>query len=242
MKQKVFIGWPDGGHNDSRFTKSLLDLQRFEFEHPGEDYEILDIDHQSSIYITENRNILVKVAKQLKADWLLQLDGDESFKPELLRMLMQTASAERPVVVGLYANVANFCEVGEGSFDVVDCIYAEHSNGAYKNIRPPDDLQPFPIDAAGTGVFLAHMRVFEKIPYPWFWNFLIEVTGESEPQFMNEDLAFCRLVREHGFPIWCNPLAEVTHWKTIPLTPSTLRQFMNRVRKTELEMVGKAKE
>ena len=243
MRQRVLIGWPDGGSNSSMFTKAVLDLQRFELLNPSPDYELIDIDHYSSIYIAENRNQLVKLAKKVKADWLLQLDGDESFKPELLRMLMQTADQEaHPIVVGLYSNIANFHEVGEGSFDVVDCIYAEQPNGAYFNARPPEDLQPFKIDAAGTGVFLTHMRVFDVIEEPWFWLDYIHVKGAEKPQFMNEDLAFCRVAREHGFPIWCVPLAEVTHWKTIPLVPSSLRHFMAMKRKAQLEMTGKVEE
>jgi len=241
--EKVFIGWPDGGHNDSRFTKSLLDLQRFELTQPDTSYELIDIDHQTSIYIQENRNTLVQVAQQLKADWLLQLDGDESFDKTLLRQLMRTALADktnRLVVVGLYSNVANFGDGGmRGSFDVVDCIYAEHENGAYVNVRPPDDLRPFCIDAAGTGVFLTHMSIYDKIEEPWYETAFIKPAGVDKFQFMNEDLAFCRRIREAGFPIWCDPLAEVTHWKTLPLTPSSLRQFMARARKAELEMSGR---
>lgn len=221
------------------FMKSMLDLQRFELTQPDDGYELIGTDHFSSIYIAENRNKLVEIAQSLKADWLFQLDPDETFQPTLLRRLMHTANASfREIVVGIYSNVANFASVGEGSFDVVDCIYAEVETGEYTNVRPPEDMRPFQIDAAGTGVFLTHMSIYEKIPYPWFENFYIKPGGKDQFQMMNEDLAFCRTARENGFHIWCDPLAEVTHWKTVPLTPSTLRSFMNRMRKAELEMSG----
>jgi hypothetical protein len=239
-KQRVMVGWTDGGHVDGKFAKALLDLQRYELLVPSPDYEVVDFNHTQSIYITENRNNLVKMAQTVKADWLFQLDGDESFQPDVLRTLMQTAHpVEKPLVVGLYSNIANFHEVGHGSFDVVDMIFCEVGNGAYRNVRPPDDMRPFQVDAAGTGIMLAHMSVFEKIGYPWFHLYYIEVENAPEKmQFMNEDIAFCRVAREAGFPIWCNPMAEATHWKTVPLLPSTLRHFMNKVRKAELEHVG----
>lgn len=238
-KQRVLVGWPDGGSVHGAFTKALLDLQRFELTQPSDDYEVIDCDRTSSIYITENRNNLVKLARAMKADWLLQLDGDETFEPYLLRQLFRTANgATRPVVVGLYSNIANFHEVGKGSFDVVDCIYGEVKNGAYRNVRPPENMLPFKVDAAGTGIMLCHMSVFSVVGYPWFWNELIHVHGANEPQFMNEDIAFCRSLREAGIEIWCDPLAEAIHWKNIPLSPSTLRDFMNKVRKAHLEVVG----
>ena len=242
-KPTVMIGFPDGGSTSAMFTESLAKLVWYELSEPSAHYTLIGPPkHASSIYIQENRNDLVRKAQQAKADWLLQIDADESFEPTLLRQLMQTALQDpetiRPVVVGLYSNVANIGDIGDGSFDVVDCVYAETSNGAYRNVRPPENLQPFTVDAAGTGIFLTHMSVYETIGYPWYWCDLIQVTGKPAPQFMNEDLAFCRVLREHGYTIWCDPLAEVTHWKTIPLMPSTLRHFMAMRKKSELTMTG----
>lgn len=230
MKQRVLIGWPDGGQVHGAFTKSLVALQHFELTQPSDTYEFLEPLRSTGLYVTENRNELIRQAQEAKADWLLELDGDESFTPSLLRMIMRTADAKtRPVIVGLYANIGY---EENGGFNVVDCVYAEGPDGQYRTLVPPTNMQPFQVDAAGTGVFLTHMSVFEKIHPPWFWLEMIELP-DGRQKFMNEDIAFCRVLRQSGFPIWCDPMAEVVHWKNLPLNASSMRGFLESV--TELK-------
>lgn len=230
MKDKVVVGWPDGGNVHGCFTKSLVALQHFELTNPAESYELLEPLRATGLYVTENRNQLVLQAEQAKADWLLQLDGDEHFSPDLLRTIMRTANERlRPVICGLYANIGY---LDNGTFNVVDMIYAEGPDGRYRPAVPPKDLKPFQVDACGTGVFLAHMSVFKKIEPPWFWLYM-HSTPDGQDRFMNEDISFCRILRESGYEIWCDPMAEVVHWKNLPLNASTMREFL--ARKTEVQ-------
>jgi predicted O-methyltransferase YrrM len=181
--------------------------------------------------------MLVKDCKTLGADWLLQIDSDHSFQPNLLRIIMRTANKDtRPIIAGLYSNVGNM-DQGDGKFDVVDCIYGEAENGQYRVATTPVNMQPFKVDAAGTGIFLTHLSVFDKIEYPWFWLALFQNPDGSE-QLMNEDIAFCRAARAKGYDIWCDPLASATHWKTLPLIPSTARVFMNHAKDAFKSMSG----
>jgi hypothetical protein len=224
---RVLLGWSDAGSVHGLFAQSLLGLQRFELTQPVPDYTLDDITRISSIYIQDNRNDLVDLLLARGDDWLLQLDTDESFPPTLLRQLMRTADpVTRPIVVGLYANVST--DAANGSMCIVDHIFGEREDGQYTPVVPPENLQPFQVDAAGTGVFLTHRSVFERIAPPWFWLEKIQLPN-GKIQTMNEDIAFCRLAREAGFPIWCDPLAEVVHWKTLPLVASSMRGFLARV-------------
>jgi len=223
MKQKVAIGFPDGGSVSGAFALSLVKLFKYEIENPIEEYELLQPLRQSSLYIQNNRNELVLDAQFLKADWLFQIDGDHNFEPDLLRRLMKVGSLEKPIVVGLYSNISK--AVG-GSVVVVDCIYREVENGQYQTVSPPDNMQPFQVDAAGTGIFLTHMSVYDKVQFPWFWVELFQDPSKDRPQPMNEDIAFCRAARSAGLPIWCDPSSEAEHLKTIPLLPSTMRKFL----------------
>ena len=236
-KQKAMIGWPDGGSVRGNFMLSMLALQEYEIKNPSDKYELMrEFGRTSGLYIQENRNQLVKCAQFHKADWLLQIDGDESFKPNLLRMLMENAdAAEKPIVVGLYSNVGILNDV---SAEVIDCIYKETESGEYMTISATEDPTPFQVDAAGTGVMLTHMSVYDKISFPWFWVELYQSPSKKEPQMMNEDIAFCRAARHVGFPIWCDPKCEVTHWKTLPLVPSTMRTFLTKSWKTRDEMAA----
>lgn len=237
--ERVYIGFPHGGKVDGAFAKSLLDLQRFEDKHPNNDYELVDISYSASLYIEENRNNLVRMAQHMKADWLLQLDGDETFDPMLLRMIMRTANKEtRPIIFGLYANVGDLDSDGNGSVTLLDMIYDEAPDGTYIGIVPPDNMQPFRVAAAGAGVMLTHMSVFDKIEYPWFTVAYISPEGQDR-QFMNEDICFCRVAREAGFNLWCDPLVQVTHWKTVPIMPSLLRNILGKAKEFKASLEEK---
>ena len=49
-----------------------------------------------------------------------------------------------------------------------------------------------------TGCLLIRMRVFDKIPKPWFST---RIEGEK---IQGEDYYFCDRAREAGFEIWCD--------------------------------------
>lgn len=235
--QKVMIGYPVGGAVHPAFAKSLLDLQRFELTTPSPDYTLVDIEYSASLYVQENRNNLVEWALEKQVDWLLQLDTDEKFQPTLLRQLMNTANADtRPIVFGLYSNVQPAPAQAEGAYYHVDMIFREVETGEYMTINPPSDSKPFRIDAAGSGILLTHMSIYKRIAYPWFWLDMIQPLGKTRPQIMNEDIAFCRAAREAGYPLWCDPMAEAQHFKSIALLPSTFRHFLERAREVEKEM------
>jgi GT2 family glycosyltransferase len=225
---RVFVGYPSGGKVDSRFMDCSMDLWRWEAANPSPLYQLVDLrGSPPDIYVAENRNRLVRMAREARADWLLQVDPDETFIPQMLRVLMRTAdAATRPILVGHYANVGNLDFDGNGGMTVLDMVYRETGDGQYQGISVPENMQPFEVDAFGAGVMLTHLRVFDDLEYPWFETAYIQPTGKTELQFMNEDLAFARKVREAGYRIWCDPLAEATHWKVIPLKPSTTRTFL----------------
>lgn len=231
VKEKLVVGWPDGGNVHGGFTKAMLAMQHFELTNPNDRYEFLEPLRSTGLYITENRNELIRQALAVNADWLLQIDSDETFDPNIARIIMRTADKDnRPVIFGLYANIGYVDNYG---FNVVDCIYAEGKDGQYRNLKPTKNLQPFAVDAAGTGVFLSHISVYKNITPPWFWLEQIKLE-DGRIKFMNEDIAFCRIMRESGYTLWCDPLAEAAHWKQLPLIASTLGEFIeNAVKKSE---------
>lgn len=236
MKEKVIVGVPTGGSVNFRMADSLLKLQDLEIRNPSERYELIGINFASGLYIQENRNRLVKDAIAMGADWILQIDSDHSFEDgTLLRALMRTANKEtRPIVAGLYTNIG---VITGQNFTILDCIYAEAPDGKYKIIRPPSNMQPFRVDAVGSGLLLTHVSVYKKLDYPWFALAMFE-NPDGSRQMMNEDMAFCRSARMAGFDIWCDPIAEATHWKTVPLLPSTLREFLGSAMGTKKEMAS----
>lgn len=238
MRQKVLVGYPCGGGVHPQFTKSLCDLQRFELLDQDARYEILPVEYEQGLYVMENRNRLVAKAREVGADWLLQIDTDEGFEPHLLRLLMDAAlGLPAEIVFGLYANMQPAPAGIEGGFIFADMIFRELKNGAYENIVPPLDNRPFRVDAAGSGVLLAKVSAFDRIEFPYFWLEQILADGEDKPQVMNEDIAFCRKAREAGLSLWCEPKAEAKHFKTLPLLASPMRRFLSRAHQVQDEMV-----
>jgi hypothetical protein len=237
MKPKVIIGTLDGGTMPSQFMDYLWKLCKYEREEPSELYEFLEPIHVVGLYVQENRNELIRLAKKQGADWLLQLDCDLTFRPDLLRSLFRTADpATRPILCGIYSNVGNVTH--DGTFTVVDMIYAEAENGMYIPCAAPWNMQPVQVDAAGAGILLTYLPIFDKIPEPWFFIATYVNPETKEERLMNEDISFCRNVRMNGFPIWCDPAVEATHWKTLPLTSSQMRDFLNKVKQGKDSMGG----
>lgn len=235
---KVFIGFPTGGMCRASFTKSLCDLAIFELTAKNDKYEIINPDYTESIYISENRNELVYKAREAKADWLLSIDTDNGFPQILLRVLMRTADPiTRPVIFGLYSNIGRVN--ADNSWEMLDAVYAETEDGTYRNIIPGEATEPFAVDAAGTGVLLVHMSVFEKYEYPWFFTPYFSNPTTGEKQFMNEDIAWCRTVRELGVPLYCDPMVDLIHWKTIPLLTSQYKALYDKALAVKKEMDAK---
>lgn len=229
QKEKVMIGFPVGGSCHPAFTKSLLDLQKFELTNPDENYELVKINFSAGLYVQDNRNQLVDEALDFEYDWLLQVDSDEQFKPELLRQLMRFAKKDTtPIVFGLYSNALHAEGEVEDAFYCVDMIYREVETGEYSPIVPPSDVRPFEVDAAGSGIMLVHTSVFKKMEYPWFIATYCLPIGKKRLQPMNEDIAFCRSAREAGYHLYVVPLAEATHYKTLGIKTSLFAHFMQR--------------
>lgn len=222
---EAVVGWCDSGGTHGAFALSMLGLQQYELEEPDSDYRLLGVLRTSGAYVQVNKNLLVSRFLASEADWLLQIDCDESFSPSLLRDLMRCADADEHLVVsGLIANVHAYPDdVAEGGVIVANNVYRETEEGLYEPSRV-DGFAPSAVDAVGGGALLVHRRVFEALDEPWWWLEWFKA-DEKDGHFMGEDLAFCRRVREAGFTILLNPLAEIVHWKTLPMTPISENSF-----------------
>jgi hypothetical protein len=235
--EKVLIGIPNGGKIDTMCAYSLWQLQKFELTTPNERYELIEIEGSQGLYIQENRNNLIRMAQEMQVDWLLQIDSDMSFQSVLLRMLMRTADKTiRPIIAGLYTNIGNV--QGGGEFEALNCIYREVEDGQYTVIKPPEDMQPFQVDAVGAGCLLTHVSVFDKLEYPWFYVG-VYTNKDGKKQITNEDIGFCRNVRQLGYPVYVDPVADLVHWKTLPLVSSQFQTIYEKALKTKEEMDAK---
>lgn len=228
MREKLTIGWIDGGGVSGAFLHSMIPLALFEERSPSDRYEVIDYIRVFGGGKAESRNKIVDISREMGAEWIVQIDADHSFDSNLVRVLMRIADKDsRPIVTGLYSNTHEMREP-TGEFQVHDAVYGEHESGGYQAIQSPDGVHPFRVDAFGTGVLLTHVSVYDTIPEPWYEERVFADKPGSRPVIVGEDISFCRKARECGYELWCDPAAECTHWKTLPLKPSTFRDFMQK--------------
>jgi len=186
-----------GPHLDD-FTWAWTQLVQYTFEHLemfcDRSKETIYIPHgaKSGQYFTRNW-----LSEAMLGDWLLSIDTDHSFEPDVLwRMLRVFNDARFPVDVlcGLY-------QYRGAPYNPVLYHYDEDFE-TYRHIiaqaiREP--LQVAKIGAGGAGHLLVRRRVFERI------------RAELDERPFNpfdkwgEDFAFFERLRKLNIPAWCCP-------------------------------------
>ncbi|MCK5602631.1 hypothetical protein KAR91_12195 [Candidatus Pacearchaeota archaeon] len=133
-------------------------------------------------HVDRNRFYTVKEAQGMQADYLLFLDSDMVFPPQLLARLVSSDK------------------------DVIGCNYVKRTSPHGTFAYYPDGTLVGNIDSGivevgriGTGAMLINMKVFDKLPEPYFENKYI-----GDGTFDSGDFRFCDLAREHGFKIFCD--------------------------------------
>lgn len=147
------------------------------------------------------RNHGVQLALEAGSEWVLFLDDDHAFPPEILLNLL---AHERPIVGALYLQrqrpfgpIAYSEKNGELDYKQVDL----------RTIDPDGGL--LEVVACGTGGMLIRAEVFHAMPYPWFEH------GRA-----SEDLIFCDKARELGFPIYVDPQTRLGHLTVASIWPN----------------------
>lgn len=148
-----------------------------------------------------SRNSLVEASLERGSEWILFLDDDHVFSPDLLFQLL---SHEQPVVAGLYL---------QRSDPFLPIAYTEKREDSYWPLDLsllPKDPGLIPVVGAGTGGMLIRSEIFYDLEPPWF----IHTTQQSE------DLFFCDRVVEAGFPIFVDLKAPLGHIAVTTVFPS----------------------
>lgn len=147
-----------------------------------------------------SRNSLVEASLERGSEWILFLDDDHAFRPELLNILL---AREQPAVASLYLQRADpFLPIA---------YTAKDENGDYwpLDLSQQEQHGIVPVYAAGTGGMLIRSEVFHEIPGPWF----LHTTEQSE------DLYFCDLLAAHGIPLYVDLDARLGHVTAMNIFP-----------------------
>lgn len=203
-RERVVIGSPRGGSVHSVFATSVVALQHDQLRNrPAAEVQLAGVLAGSGLYIEDNRHWLAwRFLEEHNAPWLLMIDSDIEFGPDLLDQMLEAAHSSGAKVLSgnvpldVFANVAYLAMPQPGVF-------------APLKMLPPEKV--FEVDAAATAIMLIHRDVLQAIRERegecWFYRHKVEVEergGYPYRQFLNlgEDISFCLRARDAGFPTW----------------------------------------
>lgn len=170
------------------------------------------IDWGISTDIPGARNMLAQRAMDVGAEWILYVDDDHVFAPDLLMNLL---AHEQPIVSALYLRRAG-----------------DHSPLAFSH-RDPDTKLYVPIDltqlpgegllkvrATGAGGLLIRTEVFRAIDSEptWFEHGRVHGTDWNAA----EDIIFCEKAQRAGFDVYVDLDSPIGHMAPSAIWPSYL--------------------
>lgn len=163
---------------------------------------VTSVNRSGSVVENINMSLMEMIQEREDHGWAWIMGDDHRFPPQMLGALLDH---QVDVVVPLCIRRVPPFNLGlfkEGT-DFLD----ERTGRMYPGYQPyqlsevPDEL--FPVVASGSAGMLIRRHVLETIGYPYFES--------SDGVFLNEDLEFCRRVREAGFTVWCDPHQYLGH-------------------------------
>ncbi|MCC6419935.1 MAG: glycosyltransferase [Gemmataceae bacterium] len=146
------------------------------------------------------------LAQRLRGDWLLMLDTDHEFEPDLVaRMLHRMLRHELDVLSGFYQYKTHPHQ---------PVVYRWGEPG---KVRPiglwGPECKLFRADAVGGGCLLVRRRVFDRIRKE-----LNEQPFDIRHPY-GEDISFCTRLRDLGIPLWVDARIEYHHLAVRPVLP-----------------------
>lgn len=174
---KVAIGIPSGDTVNTDFACSLATMMAFSNK---ADVGVAIINHKGPL-IAHNRNMIVKEAQKLEADYLLFIDADMVFPPDTM---LQLIAAQKLIVA---------CDASRKR-EPFDTIAKRNGRLLGKTRKIAE------VDTIGTGIMLIHMSVFADMPKPYF----SESYNEVAEKHVGGDIHFCTRARLLGFPVHCH--------------------------------------
>jgi len=222
-KGNVVVGIVSRGECKSHFARSLADMIAWDAQFGGKwlvhDKPMLWVIGGTVVANSRN-NVVHQFLMSQAGDWLVMIDDDQVFPPNLIEYLMQPADAAERPVVGV--PVWRFTSKDDGPVRVTHNVFNVSDEGGFVEYEdlPKDAL----VQAAGigTGCLVVHRDVLLKISdlsfnagngARWAW-FRHNVYGDMSE---GEDLYFARACAAVGVPVYVNTALTLGHLKTIIL-------------------------
>lgn len=228
-EQKIAFAYPVGGSVTLPFHASVIRMLWHEAQKGDAGRLLARIFHVSGLYVGDNRHAIVERFLTMGVDWLLQVDTDIEFRPELLEQMLRLARDGRKVIAAnvplgtSYPTVAfNLADGEEGVCPMWECLPAM-----------PVDRDVIECDAVATAVIMIHRDVFEGIAARdgqcWFHHLYLPVSaaGTAPRDFLfrsiGEDVSFCVRAKRAGFGVYAARVPGLRHHKSTPYSEDFAR-------------------
>jgi len=189
------------------FCWSWGQMVQYNAEYLCEPGQFVHYERAKASYHTFARNTLVDL---IKGDWLLMLDTDHQFEPDIVaRMLSLLDNLKIDVLTGLYCYKSPpYAPVLYQSNTKLDC---------FEPIVDWDQqVKCFEIASAGAGCLMVRKSVFDRIK-----DELHESPFDVSHPF-SEDHSFFRRLQKLGIKAYCAPNIESHHLQIKPISYSEM--------------------
>lgn len=201
MDKKILIAVPCMDMVSARFAQSLATLKRV---------HKCSISFLSGSLIYDSRNKLAGLAIDMEADYILWLDSDMVFQPNLLERMLNVLDEHKEIdiLTGLYFRRG-------GNFSPVIYSKLEADEKGLVTFEDYDGIPDGLTEVAGCGFGCVLMRT----------DCLLDIAAKEGGGVWftpilgaGEDCAFCIRARQHGFKIYCDPSIDLGHMAYAPVT------------------------
>lgn len=180
-----------------KFCWSWSQMIQYNDEYLVDGNERVFYTRATASYHSFARNMIVK---GMRGDWLLMLDTDHAFEPDLLaRMLCRMYKHDLDVVTGMY-------QYKYAPHSPVVYIWQDEEKQLYAPLGDWDkNVDLFPVASSGAGCLLVRRRVFDEI-----WKQLKEQPFDIIHPY-SEDHSFFKRLHKIGVTPYCCPSIESNH-------------------------------
>lgn len=183
---------------------------------------------------------------ELKAEWIMFMDGDMVFPKRTLPMLLQTISEKHPIVCGMYWRKLFPFHCVPGRYNANRTPYYKTAESlefvgkdgqqllSYNSIGKFDpNGVPFEVNVFGKGCMLVHADVFRKLEQPYF-KFIDEYQiNDHTIRNIGEDMYFYANLYKAGIKGLCDPHVRCGHVAEIVRTQEDFETLANQKVKLE---------
>lgn len=147
------------------------------------------------------RNMIVET---MRGDWVLMLDSDHSFEPDLVaRLMLVSEQCEADVVVGMYQfKFAPYVPV----------VYMLRGEAIVPLADWDERITALDVAAAGAGCLWVKRSVFDRIEAELKEKPFDRISGQGE------DISFFARLRKLNIKAVCNPQVECNHLEVRPVS------------------------